>query len=397
MLQKFRLRKWIGYNQGMLTALKDTELVMVDQPQKLDKIAKELAAAEIIAVDTESNSLYAYQEQVCLIQFSTREKDYLVDTLALEDLSPLGPIFNSDKTLKVFHAAEYDLICLFRDYGFRFKYLFDTMFAARILGYQKIGYGSLLEKYFGVEMNKKYQRANWGKRPLKPEMLAYARLDSHFLIPLQEHLRKELEEAGLWDLALEDFRRLTQGIEDTTSSSDEDFWKLRGARDLSPEKAAVLKSLYFFREDQAAAQDRPPFKVISNQALVEIAQVCPKHKEELYILQSLNDRKANRYGKKIMQAVREGKQAPPIHPPKHKRPENAILSRIDDLRQWRKETGKDLGVPSDVVLPRDVLYRLAWADPAGMGDLKNEMHDVPYRFNRFGKAILRTILNGDHS
>ncbi len=381
----------------MLTALKDTELVMVDQPQELNVIAKELAAADVIAVDTESNSLYAYQEQVCLIQFSTREKDYLVDTLALEDLSPLGPIFNSDQTLKVFHAAEYDLICLFRDYGFRFKFLFDTMIAARILGFQKVGYGSLIEKYFGVEMNKKYQRANWGKRPMKPEMLEYARLDSHFLIPLQEILREKLEEAGLWELALEDFRRLTQGIEDTTSSSEEDFWKLRGARDLSPEKAAVLKALYLFREDQAAAQDRPPFKVISNNALVEIAQVCPKHKEELYILQTLNDRLADRYGKKIMQAVHEGKQAKPIRPPKHKRPENSVLNRIDSLRQWRKETGQELGVPSDVVLPRDVLYRIAWAAPAGKNDLKAEMHDVPYRYGRFGESILKTIHNGAHS
>jgi ribonuclease D len=380
----------------MLTALKDTELVMVDQFQKLKAVAKELAAAKIIAVDTESNSLYAYQEQVCLIQFSTKEKDYLIDTLALDDLSPLGPIFNSDKALKVFHAAEYDLICLFRDYGFRFDFLFDTMIAARILGYQKVGYGSLVEKYFGVEMNKKYQRANWGKRPLKPEMLAYARLDSHFLIPLQEHLRKELEDAGLWELALEDFRRLTQGVEDTTSTSDEDFWKLRGARDLNPKKAAVLKSLYLFREDQAEAQDRPPFKVISNQALVEIAQVCPNHKEELYILQSLNDRLADRYGKKIMQAVREGKQASPIQPPRHKRPQNSVLSRIDALRHWRKVTGEQLRVPSDVVLPRDVLNRIAWAAPADMKDLKVEMHDVPYRYGRFGKEILKAIRDGDH-
>ncbi len=380
----------------MLTALKDTELVMVDQPQKLNAVAQELAAAEIIAVDTESNSLYAYQEQVCLIQFSTRQKDYLIDTLALQDLSPLGPIFNSDKTLKVFHAAEYDLICLFRDYGFRFKFLFDTMIAARILGYHQVGYGSLLEKYFGVEMNKKFQRANWGKRPMKPEMLEYARLDSHFLIPLQEHLRKELEEAGLWELALEDFRRLTQGIEDTTCTSEEDFWKLRGARDLSPEKAAVLKSLYLFREEQAAAQDHPPFKVISNQALVEIAQICPNHKEELYILQSLSDRLADRYGKKIMQAVRDGKNAAPERPPHHKRPENSILSRIDALREWRKFTGEDLGVPSDVVLPRDVLNRIAWAGPLEETELEQQMFDVPYRFSRFGKEILKAVQNGGH-
>lgn len=385
------------YNQGMLSSLKNTELVWVDQPQKLLAIAKELAAADILAVDTESNSLYVYQEQVCLIQFSTREKDILIDTLALADLSPLAPIFASEKILKVFHAAEYDLICLFRDYGFQFNFLFDTMIAARTLGYQKIGLGALLENHFDVQMNKKYQRANWGKRPLKPEMLEYARLDSHYLIPLQKLLRKKLEASGRWELALEDFRRLTQGIQDTTSSSEEDFWKLRGARDLSAEQAAILKALYQFREAQAEAQNRPPFKILSNQALVEIAQTCPHHKEELLFLPGLNERVADRYSKKILQAVQVGRAAPPERPPYHKRPENAILDRIDALREWRKVMGEALGVPSDVILPRDVLTRIAWAGPQDRDHLAEEMHDVPYRFQRFGEEILTAIQNGGSS
>ena len=166
----------------MQKSLRQTELVWVDQPKQLRQAAGELAAEEVLAVDTESNSLYAYHEQVCLIQFSSCQKDYLIDAMVLSDLTPLEEIFQTDRILKVFHAAEYDLICLFRDYGFRFSYLFDTMIAARILGYDKIGLGSLLEQYFDIHMNKKYQRANWGKRPLKAEMLDYARLDSHYLI-----------------------------------------------------------------------------------------------------------------------------------------------------------------------------------------------------------------------
>ncbi|QRN83034.1 ribonuclease D [Chloroflexota bacterium] len=381
----------------MLTSLQNTELVWVDQQNTLRDIAQEIAQSDILAVDTESNSLYAYQEQVCLVQFSTRDKDYLIDTLALEDLSVLGPIFNSDKILKVFHAAEYDLICLFRDYGFRFDYLFDTMVAARILGLQQVGYGPLLEKFFDIKMNKKYQRANWGKRPLNPEMLQYARQDSHYLVALQELLRAELQKADLWELALEDFRRLTQGIEDTTESSEEDFWKLRGARDLSPEKAAVLKALYKFREEQAASQNRPPFKVISNQALVEIAQISPKHKEELYILRNLSERLADRYSNKIMRAINEGKQAPPEYPPVHKRPKNSVLKRIDALREWRKVTGVELGVGSDVILPRDVLNRIAWAAPDCANTLQEQMQDVPYRFARFGQDILTSIDPVGHS
>jgi len=375
----------------MPNSLNNTELVWVDQPKKLRQAAQELAAQDILAVDTESNSLYAYREQVCLIQFSTHGKDYLIDALALPDLSPLGEIFSTNRILKVFHAAEYDLICLFRDYGFRFDYLFDTMIAARILGYQKIGLGSLLEKYFGTQMDKKYQRANWGKRPLKADMLHYARLDSHYLIPLQDHLRAELVEVGLWELALEDFRRLTQGIEDTTESSEDDFWKLHGARDLSPEKAAVLKSLYQFRESIAEAQNRPSFKVISHQALVELAETCPQQYQDLLKLSALHASQAKRYGRGLLSAIKEGKQATPVYPPNHTRPHNAILERMDALQEWRKHTGQNLGVPSDVILPRDVLTRIAWDAPKDLGALEAQMWDVPYRFNRFGEQIFSII------
>lgn len=376
----------------MLDSLKRTELVWVDQPQKLRDISKMLSAQDILAVDTESNSLYAYQEQVCLIQFSTREKDFLVDALALPDLSPLEPIFRSESIMKVFHAAEYDLICLHRDYGFKFNFLFDTMIAARTLGYQKIGLGSLLEKYFQIHVDKKYQRANWGRRPLKPEMLEYARLDSHYLIPMAEILQKELHERGRWELAREDFERLTQNIEDTTESSEDDFWKLHGARDLSPKQAAVLKSVYQYRESQAEKQDRPPFKVLSHQTLVNIAQQLPENLESLADTSSLNQRLVRRYGKGLIQAIREGEKAPLEFRPRNGRPEEAVLNRINLLREWRKQAGQDMGVPSDVVLPKDVLNRIAYGNPQNKNELKKHMQDVPYRYERFGDEILNNLL-----
>jgi ribonuclease D len=382
----------MDYNQPMPHSLKNFELVWIDQPQQLRHAAEELAAQEILAIDTESNSLYAYQEQVCLVQISTRLKDYLIDARALPDLSPLAEIFNSDRILKVFHAAEYDLICLFRDYGFRFNFIFDTMLAARILGFQQVGLGALLEKYFNVQMNKKYQRADWGKRPLKPEMLEYARQDSHYLIALQEQLRAELLAADLLDLAVEDFTRLTIGIEDTTETCADDFWKIHGARDLSPEKAAVLKALYNFRQAVAKAQNKPLFKILSNQALIELATACPKHQADLLERSTLHERQVRRYGPGLLVAVQEGLQAPPEHPPNHVRPRNSVLNRMEILQEWRKETGKALGVPSDVVMPRDVLCRIARANPRDLSTLKAQMFDVPYRFNRFGQDMLSVIM-----
>jgi ribonuclease D len=114
-------------------------------------------------------------------------------------------------------------------------------------------------------------------------------------------------------------------------------------------------------------------------------------------LTALHERQAKRYGRGLLGAIREGKQSPPVYPPNHTRPHNAVMERIDALQEWRKHTGQNLGVPSDVVLPRDVLTRIAWAAPQDMGALETQMRDVPYRFNRFGERILSIINRRQHA
>jgi len=176
----------------------DAEIIRpITQPAALEKLARRLARHSILGVDTESNSLFAYREQVCLIQFSTSDEDALVDPLALDDLSPLADIFASPKIEKIFHAAEYDLICLKRDFGFSFANLFDTMVAARILGWEEIGLGSILKAEFDVQLDKRFQRANWGKRPLAAELINYASRDTHYLIPLRDRLWSDLQRQGM--------------------------------------------------------------------------------------------------------------------------------------------------------------------------------------------------------
>src|SRR3972149_10235459 len=140
--------------------------IWVDSIELLHQMIADLAAQSLVAVDTESNSLHAFREQVCLLQFSSPQADYLVDPLALKDLSALAPIFVDEKIEKIFHAAEYDLICLRRDFGFKFLSLFDTMQAARILGYPAVGLDRLLGDKFGVKMDKRHQKADWAARPL---------------------------------------------------------------------------------------------------------------------------------------------------------------------------------------------------------------------------------------
>jgi ribonuclease D len=184
--------------------------VLVTETPQLASLVTQLARQPLVAVDTESNSLYAYREQVCLIQLSTPSADYLVDPLSDLELGPLGQVFADPGVEKVFHAAEYDVMCLRRDYGWTFANLFDTMWTARVLGWPHTGLGNILQEQFGVRLDKRWQRHDWGRRPLSPEALAYARLDTHYLLPLRERMLTELEEKGRREEACEFFVEVAQ-------------------------------------------------------------------------------------------------------------------------------------------------------------------------------------------
>jgi ribonuclease D len=370
--------------------------ILITHPKKLEALAQSLAGERIVAVDTESNSLHAYQEQVCLVQFSTAQTDYLVDPLVLLDLSVLGTFFADPGIEKVFHAAEYDLICLKRDFGFEFRNLFDTMLAARILGRPAIGLGSLLSAEFGVQLEKRYQRANWGQRPLPPYLLAYARMDTHYLIWLRERLRAELEATGRWELAQEDFRRLT-GINGKEPAHDltsgETGVAINASRDLTPQQNAVLLELHIYRDQVARQQDRPLFKVFGDKTLLAIAEACPSDLSGLGMLPGMTERVVRRHGAQLLQAVRRGLQAAPVTRQRQPRPDEKLLQRLDALREWRKQAAKEMRVESDVVLPRDVMMEIVRCNPTRAEALAGVMADTPWRLARFGGQILEALKN----
>ena len=368
--------------------------ILITRPAALKRMVEALRGEKILAVDTESNSLYAYREQVCLIQFSIPKQDYLVDPLALKDLNPLGPLFADEEIEKVFHAAEYDVICLKRDFGFSFNNLFDTMVAARVLGRDALGLGAMLEEEFDVHLNKRYQRANWGQRPLPPDLLSYARLDTHYLIPLRNRLRAELKEQGLWSLANEDFSRLTtvNGVNGRdTEEKGPDCWRIRGSYDLEPQQAAILMELCRYRERVARAQNRPLFKVINDRTLLAIAQAAPQNLKELGRLPGMSRKQVERHGNALLAATQRGLQAEPIYPPRPPRPDEQFLERVEALRRWRKNTAQGMGVKSDVVLPRDLLYKIAEVNPRHPDDMEDLLDEVPWRLAHFGEQILGVL------
>ncbi|HQL39225.1 MAG TPA: HRDC domain-containing protein [Anaerolineaceae bacterium] len=364
----------------------------VDTPLRLRQMVADISGYAHVAVDTESNSLYAYQEQVCLIQFSTGDRDYLVDPLSLPNLSSLQPFFESTQIEKIFHAAEYDLICLRRDFGFQVNHLFDTMQAARILGKKAFGLGSILSSELQVEIDKRYQRANWGLRPLPPAMLDYARLDTYYLIPLRACLFQQLEQENLTGLALEDFQRFRLvEIPESKEMHNSGIWRMVGNRDFSPQQAAVLNQLWLYREQRAQQADLPRFKILSDSSLLDIASTCPQTLIELTDAKILSASLLQRHGAQILQAVQRGLNSPPIYRSNSHRPDDAYLDRLDLLRRWRKTAGESMGVESDVILPRETMDTIAQENPQSLLALGRIMEHLPWRFQRYGSQILAII------
>jgi ribonuclease D len=350
----------------------------------------DISAQPRIAVDTESNSLHAYREQVCLIQFSTPATDYVVDPLALDDLSGLGPIFSNPVIEKIFHAAEYDLICLRRDFDFQFSNLFDTMHAARILGYPFVGLDNLLAEKFGFEMDKRHQKADWAMRPLTSAQLDYARLDTHFLFDLRNTLAAELKEKGRFEMAHEDFVRACK-VDLPEERGNGTSWRRFSLRkDISPRELTVLSELCISRDRIAERMNRPVFKVVADALLLDIARNLPEKDVDLAGL-GLSPKQIRLWGSEILEAVKRGTVAPLVEREQAKRPNDAMLKRLHRLKSWRKRVAEDLKVESDIVLPKIYLNRLAEQPPRSLSELESIMRESPTRFGQYGEQIYRLL------
>jgi ribonuclease D len=271
-------------------------------------LADALGRERVVALDTESNSFHVYRERVCLIQVSTASGDWLVDPLAA-DPRPLGPALAAAPVV-VLHGADYDVRCLKREWAFTLPGLFDTMAAARRLGWREIGLSALVERQFGVRLSKAFQRSDWGRRPLSPEQVRYAALDTHYLARLHEQLARDLAARGLDEEARREFARIA-AVEPRPKVFDREAWrKLKGARDLDAEGRAVLARLWVAREERASAADRPPFKIMSPETMVELARRRPRGVDAMLAVPGVTPTVLRRMADAIGEAV-EAAASPP--------------------------------------------------------------------------------------
>jgi ribonuclease D len=266
--------------------------------------------------------------------------------------------------------------------------MFDTRWAVRVLGYTRDGLDGLLAEKFDVRVNKKYQKADWGKRPLSDEQINYARLDTHYLLPLKDMLQAELDQKDLLQLAREDFER---ACEVEVPSIKPVLWeRMANNHGFTPRELTILKEVYECREQIAEELDRPTFKVMGDKQLFDIARLTPQYLDELFGL-GLSTRQVMRWGKSILRAVEKGQAAPLIKPQQPGRPDEAFLSRLDALKTWRKSAARKMQVESDVVLPRQLMESIAERAPRSIPELSDLLSDSPWRMARFGPQILKVV------
>jgi ribonuclease D len=369
----------------------------VHNPDQTVRLARSLEGSPLLAADTEAAGYHRYHDRICLLQLSTRHETALVDTLAVADLTPLEPYFADPEIEIVFHDADYDLRLLSRDYGLGVRGLFDTKIAAQLLGEPAFGLGSLLEKFIGVKVEKKYQRADWAQRPLPPELLAYAAEDTRYLPPLRDTLKEALQAAGRLAWAEEEFRIEEQVHWTPAEDNGDAFLRLKGTRNLRPRQLAALRELYNWREAVAAERDRASFRILPNEALLGVAHELPEAMDALARVPQLPQPFVERYGAELLAAVERARGLPedelPVRPrrPARRPPDPTFDALMDHLKAARDVAADQLGLDRGFLMPRSQLEEIARERPRSL----DRMREIPglrrWQVEALGGSLLRVL------
>jgi ribonuclease D len=349
---------------------------LIETPDALHGCIKEWENMEVLGLDSESNSFFAYRDRLCLLQVTANGVDYLVDPLTLGDeLKALNPLLADPKVVKIFHAAEYDLMLLRQDLGADVRGLFDTQVAMTLLSYQRTGLAHLLEESYGLQVSKKEQRSNWGQRPLTQSQQDYARTDTHYLPDLYLRLQAELIDKDMMVVAKGEFQRLEIEVLEPRKMNLEGWTKMKQARRLDGAAKARLRELFQWREKTAERIDKPTFRVLANETLIELAAQPPEDMRSLAARRGMGWPKAKRVGEEVLKALgrAEGKvvENPAVTKvdPVERRRRRLRRENYESLRGWRKNTAEDLGLPSERLIHRRHLEEIAKRLPRTREDL----------------------------
>ena len=329
---------------------------MIATASQLGELLPHIESVERVALDTEADSLHSYREKLCLLQISVKGLDVIVDPLVRIDFSPLSDALEQKEI--VLHGSDYDLRLLRRNLNFIPRQVFDTVIAARLIGLREFGLVALVQRYFGIELTKTSQKADWGERPLPRRMAEYAINDTKYLLPLAERLEIELNSRNRMDWFRQSCRRaLEQATIDRARDLDE-AWRISGAGALSGQAAAVLRALWNWRETEAEAVDRPPFHILQNRELLGSAEKFVAGKVPDY--RHFSERRRRKFQEAGQRALELPEAEWPIkRRGSGKRPTAEIVRRIEQLRAKRDRAAKSLELEPSFIASRGTLEAVA--------------------------------------
>ncbi len=360
---------------------------------ELDDLIEELAGSGAIGIDTEADSLHHYTEKVCLIQLTAfRGASWLIDPLALRDLSPLAPILADPSVLKVVHGGDNDVTSMRRDFGFTFRTMFDTSIAARLLGDTELGLQAMVRNELGVELSKGSQRDDWSKRPLTPKQEAYALADVAHLMELAARLTARLAEAGRTEWAREEFAALASLQPNAKRNGPDEFRRIKGSAKLSRRQQAVLREIYNWREERAAAADRPPFKIVGPEVLFALADRTSTTIDDVASALASYPRQSGEI-EVVFEAIERALNLPEDQLPAREQGErttvpHAARRRIEALRSWRDGQAKRSKLDPSIVMSQRLIDRLGLAGPQTLAELAAIEGIRQWRVTEWGAALL---------
>jgi ribonuclease D len=366
---------------------------LIETEAELAELADRLRPEPLLAVDTEAASFHRYLDRVYLLQISSRGETAVVDPLATGGLGPIGELLADPAIEIIFHDADYDLRLLHREYGFTAQNLFDTRIAAQLLNEPGIGLAALLEKYIGIKLDKRFQRADWSARPLSPEMLSYAASDTHYLPQLRDILRDRLLERGRLGWAQEEFA-LLEDIRPAAADQAEPGWlRLKGAKALRGRELAILREIWEWREGTARRADKATFRILNNEPMLAMAKNPPTEVAALKTIPGVSSDQAERRGRELLAAVKRGLELPEGDLPRLTRiprraPDLAYEARLERLKAARNLLALKYDLPSGVVCPNGTLEAIARVDPKTPEDLAVVAELRRWQLREFGGELL---------
>jgi ribonuclease D len=379
------------------------EFLLIHTLSDLKSLCTKLSREEVLAVDTEADSLYHYFSKICLIQISTNRNAFVIDPLAIKTMDPLRPLLANRKIKKVFHGADYDVRSLFHDFAMKVNNLFDTMVASQFIGENEPALAAVVKKRFGDILDKKYQRANWSKRPLTHEMMLYAARDTAYLIRLYRELQEELRARGRlsWvqeecEILSRDFRAGDNTADSTLTERPPLFKRFKGAGKMAPRDLAVLENILLFRENIAMEQDRPPFRLFSNRLIDDLVRVKPTHRAALKKIQHLPADFLRRYADGALEAIQKGFEVPeerlPSYPKARRHPQvPEKQARLKRLKRWRGLKAKELEIQAGLICNNVLLDVLAQDSPRSVHGLKAIPGMKVWQRKTFGPEIIKVL------